>query len=101
MSPLLCGGLGIKDMEIFNFVMLGKRVWALLQEGWRTQHASNHTTTWWENHMCKKYFPGGDFMKAKVRVYHSRVWKEMCFMKEVLRLGIKREVTNGERVSMG
>jgi hypothetical protein len=50
----LRGGLGLRDVEVFNLAMLAKQVWRFIQ------HPESLVATV----MREKYFPNGSFMKA-------------------------------------
>ncbi|KAL4297881.1 hypothetical protein GQ457_12G014130 [Hibiscus cannabinus] len=64
-QPKAAGGMGFKDLHLFNIALLGKQLWRLLSEPgsllYRTFRA--------------KYFPDGDLLHASVPVRSSFAWK--------------------------
>ncbi|KAL4340704.1 hypothetical protein GQ457_08G031900 [Hibiscus cannabinus] len=63
--PKAAGGMGFKDLHLFNIALLGKQLWHLLSEPgsllYRTFRA--------------KYFPDGDMLHASVPARSSFAWK--------------------------
>ncbi|KAL4284014.1 hypothetical protein GQ457_16G019040 [Hibiscus cannabinus] len=64
-QPKAIGGMGFKDLHLFNIALLGKQLWRLLSEPgsllYRTFRA--------------KYFPDGDLLHASVPARSSFAWK--------------------------
>ncbi|VAI29049.1 unnamed protein product [Triticum turgidum subsp. durum] len=85
-SPKYVGGLGFRDMAIFNQAMLGKQCWRLLTE---------------PNSLCAqvlrgRYYPNGDFWTAQCPRSSSYVWRSIMHGKKLIRKGILWRVGNGK-----
>lgn len=61
------GGLGFKNLKDFNILMLAK-------QGWRFINNSNPLVT---SLMKAKYFPGSDFLNAKMGDNPSYIWRSI------------------------
>jgi hypothetical protein len=73
-SPKYLGGMGFRDMAIFNQAMLGKQCWRLLTDA---------------NSLCAKvlkgrYYPEGDFWTAKCPRSSSYTWRGLMYGKLLL-----------------
>jgi hypothetical protein len=73
-SPKKYGGMGFRDMPIFNHAMLGKQCWRLLTE---------------PESLCARvlkgrYFPNGDFWTASTPRSASYTWRSILKGKKVL-----------------
>jgi hypothetical protein len=85
-TPKSLGGLGFKDMSLFNKAMLGRQCWRLLTE---------------PQSLCARvlkgrYFPNGDFWHADKPRTASYTWRSILFGKELLRQGIHWGIGNGQ-----
>lgn len=58
------GGLGFKKLRHFNISMLAKQAWRLV----------NNTNPLLTKVMQARYFPGSDFLNAKLGINPSYVW---------------------------
>ncbi|KAL4283764.1 hypothetical protein GQ457_16G018170 [Hibiscus cannabinus] len=86
------GGMGFKDLHLFNITLLGKQLWRLLSEPgsllYRTFRA--------------KYFPDGDLLHASVPACSSFAWKGLHCALSCLRDGFHcRDFMVGWTVSFG
>ena len=84
------GGLGFRDIHVFNLAMLAKQGWRLIQNA---------------DSLCArilraKYFPHGDIMKAKKSGPISYTWRSITTGFQVLAEGIIWRVGNGEKVNI-
>lgn len=48
--------------------------------------------------MKLKYFPAKKCLTAKAQPYHSRIWKEVTFMKALIRKEMKWDIRSGTKV---
>lgn len=84
-QPKRCGGLGFRDLELFNIELFARQVWRIL-----TIHDS----------LCAKllkaiYFPVGDILNASLRTHPSQVWRSLLEGKDALSLGLVRRIGDG------
>ncbi|KAE8681614.1 hypothetical protein F3Y22_tig00111311pilonHSYRG00100 [Hibiscus syriacus] len=68
------GGMGFRDLRLFNIVLVGNQVWRLIQD---------------ENSLAfkvlkAKYFPNSSFIEAKLGDRHSYAWASLMKAKEAL-----------------
>lgn len=87
-TPKHHGGMGFRDMRIFNQAMLGKQCWRLLTE---------------PNSLCARvlkgrYFPSGDFWTATCPRSASYTWRSLLFGKEILKKGVRWCVGDGSMI---
>ncbi|GMI69774.1 hypothetical protein HRI_000646700 [Hibiscus trionum] len=73
--PKRYGGIGFKDLRVFNLALLGKQIWRLMVN---------------KNSLCfkvlsTKYFPDGDVLNAKPHDKPSFMWRCVSKAKDVLR----------------
>ncbi|KAK8447842.1 hypothetical protein SEVIR_8G166750v4 [Setaria viridis] len=85
-KPKCAGGLGFRDIEMFNLALLVRQAWRIMQE---PDSLSARI-------LKAVYFPNGDFLDAEVRESPSRVRRAIIDGKEVLKQGIIRRICNGE-----
>ncbi|KAL4282980.1 hypothetical protein GQ457_16G018030 [Hibiscus cannabinus] len=63
--PKAAGGIGFKDLHLFNIALLGKQIWRLLS----VQGSLLYRT------LRAKYFPDGDLLSASAPTRSSFAWK--------------------------
>lgn len=62
------GGLGIRDLQVFNYRMWRKRAWKVLL----TNDQAKHDLSPWCFHMKRKYFPNTNLILARAKPHHSK-----------------------------
>lgn len=72
------GGLGFRDLEVFNFALLAKQGWRILQ------HLESMVVTV----MKDKYFRTGSFMQALLGHNPLYAWRSIYKAREVLERGL-------------
>ena len=85
-QPKYMGGLGFRDIEIFNLALLARQAWRLLIN---------------PNSLCAQilkavYFPSGDLLRAQVGNNPSKTWRAICDGIEVLKQGLIKRIGDGE-----
>ena len=85
-KPKFCGGLGFRDIELFNLALLARQAWRILQG---PDSLSARV-------LRAVYYPHGDFLGADLGVRPSRIWRSIMEGKEVLSQGIIRRIGTGD-----
>ena len=73
-KPKYMGGLGFRDIELFNLALLARQAWRILQE----------PVTLSARVLKAVYFPNADFLDAELGPSPSRVWRAIIDGKGVL-----------------
>lgn len=84
-QPKSCGGMGFRDLPLFNVAMLGKQGWRLL----------THPDSLCARVMKGRYYPHTDFMLATRKKHSSHTWRAILAGREDLKKGLIRRVGNG------
>ncbi|KAK6131016.1 hypothetical protein DH2020_035243 [Rehmannia glutinosa] len=79
------GGLGFKDLRIFNLAMLGKQAWRLL-----TQPSSLLARV-----LQAKYYPSSSFMGARLGNRPSWTWRSIMEGRRLLLVGCRKQIYSG------
>jgi hypothetical protein len=83
--PKSKGGLGFRDLGIFNDAMLAKQAWRLLER----------PGSLCARVLLARYSKGGDVLSASCPKGASPTWKAICKGREVLRKGLIRRIGDG------
>jgi hypothetical protein len=89
-TPKAMGGMGFRDMELFNQAMLGKQCWRILT---------------CQDSLCSKvlkgrYFPYCDFWQAPQPRSSSYTWCSLMHGKKLLEKGILWRVGDGKKIRL-
>ena len=84
------GGVGFRDLCLFNLALLGKQGWNLLTKP--------HTLV--ARVFKEKYFPSGDYLSSNLGSNPSFIWKSIWSAKEVVKLGYRMRIGSGEITSV-
>jgi hypothetical protein len=89
-TPKVKGGMGFRDLQVFNLALLGKH-------GWRFMTNSNS--------LCARvlkglYFPDYDFMEAIVPNSASVTWRAIVADRQALQAGLIKRVGDGTLISI-
>lgn len=88
--PKCHGGMGFRDIKLFNIAMLGKQGWRLLTN---------------QSSLCArvlkgKYFPNGDFMTARNKRNSSHTWRSILAGRKALQIGLIRRIGDGRSTNI-
>lgn len=83
--PKYVGGMGFRDIEVFNLALFAKQAWRMLQD--QTSLSSRI--------LKAVYFPVSDFMNARLGSSPSRVWRAILDGREALQQGLIRWIGTG------
>jgi len=89
-KPKYMGGLGFRDIKLFNLVLLARQAWRILQE---PQALSSRV-------LKAVYFPETDFLEAELGPSPSRIWRAVIDGKDVLKQGLIRRIGTGEETDV-
>lgn len=89
-APKCCGGLGFRDIHVFNMAMLAKQGWRLLQ----------NPESLCARVLRAKYFPQGDISQSKTTANMSYTWRSICRGLGVLKNGMIWRVGNGSHINI-
>ena len=95
-KPKCQGGLGFKDIENFNLVMLGKQVWRLLHN--KDSLFSYKKKRLFYKVFKSKYFPNYSILDEGVEVKESYAWLSILKACRVVRLGSRWRIGDGKSV---
>jgi hypothetical protein len=84
------GGMGFRDLEIFNRALLAKKSWRLLK----------FPESLVARVMKGKYYPEGDFLVAQLGCRPSFAWRSIFQARGVVEEGMLWRVGNGETVQI-
>lgn len=88
--PKCHGGMGFKDIKLFNIAMLGKQGWRLMTN---------------QSSLCArvlkgKYFPHGDFLEARNKRNSSHTWRAILAGRKTLELGLIKRIGDGRTTNI-
>jgi hypothetical protein len=87
-TPKFMGGMGFRDMKLFNQTLLARQCWRLLIE---------------PDFFCTRvlkgrYFHGGSFLDSSTTRTCSFTWRSLVFGKDLLQQGILWKIGEGDKV---
>lgn len=83
--PQQDGGLGFRDMELFNLALLARQAWRVLTK----------SETLSAKILKSVYFAGGEFLSAELGSRPSQIWRSICEGRDVLKLGLIKRIGTG------
>lgn len=84
------GGLGFRDLHCYNKALLAKQAWRMLI----------NPDSLWTMFPKELYFPNKNLMEAKYNNNSSWLWKNIIKRRDLLKQGIRWEVSNGENINL-
>jgi hypothetical protein len=88
--PKCQGGMGFKNLELFNLALLGKHGWRFI----------THPDSLCCRVLKSKYFPNSDFMQATVPRSSSATWRAIVAGREAVAAGLMKRIGDGSSVSI-
>ncbi|XP_021731032.1 uncharacterized protein LOC110697934 [Chenopodium quinoa] len=88
--PKKCGGMGFRDLRIFNHALLAKQDWRLLQ----------HNNTLVYKVLKARYFKHSSFLEARRGFNPSYTWRSIWGAKALLEEGLQWRIGNGHSVKV-
>ena len=89
-QPKCHGGLGFRDMQVFNQALLAKQAWRLVQ---RPESLCARI-------LKSKYYPNGNLLDTVFASDASPVWRGIEFGLELLKKGVVWRVGNGNSIQI-
>ena len=83
------GGMGFRDMELFNLALLARQAWRLL----------NDTDSLSARLLKAVYFPEVSLLQAELGTHPSQIWRAILDGRDVMAQGVVRRI--GDGVSTG
>ncbi|KAK3221484.1 hypothetical protein Dsin_008509 [Dipteronia sinensis] len=87
--PKCEGGLGFKDLALFNQALLAKQA----------LHILSAPDSLAARILRAKYFRCGDFLSALAKAGCSHIWRSLMWDRELLSKGIRWNVRNGRKIN--
>jgi hypothetical protein len=85
-SPKYMGGLGFRDIEIFNLAMLAKQAWRIMLD---LNSLSSRL-------LKAVYYPNWELLDATLGSHPSQIWRSILDGVDVLKQGLVRRIGSGE-----
>ena len=89
-KPKSSGGLGFRDIELFNLALLAKQGWRILQD----QGSLSARI------LKAVYYSNECFLEAQLGPRPSRIWRAILDGRDVLRQGLIRRIGTGETTNI-
>ena len=87
-SPKKDGGMGFRDLRLFNKALLAKQGWKLIQ----------HPNSLIGRIYKAKYYPHSSFLEAKVPNHSSFIWRSLASARDLIGKGSGSRVGNGNKI---
>lgn len=83
-KPKHLGGLGFRDIELFNLSLLARQAWKILQQPSSLSARILKAT----------YFPEGSILSTELGSRPSQIWRAILEGRDILKQGISRHIGN-------
>ncbi|KAL5784031.1 hypothetical protein ACOSQ2_006423 [Xanthoceras sorbifolium] len=87
-SPKIHGGLGFKDLSLFNQALLGKQTWRIVM----------NKDSLVSRVLKAKYFRQEDFLSVTLKQGSSHLWRSLVWGRSLLFKGLRWRVGNGKDI---
>ena len=88
--PKFAGGMGFRDLRMFNLAMLGKQGWRLI----------NTPDSLCARVLKGRYYHDSNFLAATRRKHASQTWRAILAGRDVLQKGIVRRIGDGQTTNI-
>jgi ribonuclease HI len=88
--PKEWGGMGFRELHLFNLALLGK-------QGWRLMSTPNSLCA---QVLRGRYYPGGDFMSVEAPRTASKTWRAILAGRMALQVGLIHRIGSGNSISI-
>lgn len=89
-TPKFLGGMGFKDLQIFNDVLLGRQAWRLVQQ----------PNSLMGRVLKAKYFPSRPFLDSAMGFAGIYSWRSIWSVKALVKEGVLWRIGDGEKVNI-
>ena len=89
-KPKCMGGMGFKDLSVFNDALLGRQIWRLI-------HLKQSLLS---RVLRAKYYPEGDVLNARLSYSTSYSWRSIWSAKSLVKEGIIWRVGDGRDINI-
>lgn len=89
-KPKCIGGMGFKDLYLFNKMLIAKQVWRI----------SSQPNCFSARVLKARYYIFTDILSAKVGSYPSFTWRSICSARELIADGLLWRVGNGASINI-
>ena len=89
-QPKSMGGMGSKDLRVFNDALLGRQIWRLIF----------HHNSLLSRVMKAKYYPNTEVLDASLGYSHSYAWRSIWGAKSLVKEGVVHRIGNGSSTSI-
>jgi hypothetical protein len=89
-KPKGWGGMGFREMHLFNLALLGKQGWRLI----------TNPQSLCAQVLRGRYYPNGEFMTAGIPRTASKTWRSIVAGREALTVGLIKRIGAGDSVSI-
>jgi hypothetical protein len=77
-APKFAGGLGFRDIDMFNLALIARQSWRILQ----------NPNTFSARILKVVYYPSCDFLEARIGSHPSQIWRSLMEGVETLKHGL-------------
>jgi hypothetical protein len=84
------GGMGFRDLQLFNKALLARQCWRLLQ----------YPNSLVFRLLKAKYFPNSSFLNAPITGNVSYIWRSICDSRQILKSGLRWRVGTGSQIKV-
>jgi ribonuclease HI len=89
-KPKYGGGLGFRDMELFNIALLARQAWRLLTNPFSLSARILRAV----------YYQNDHFLSADLGSSPSKIWRAICEGRDALKLGLVKRIGSGEQTKI-